>query len=149
MGNWLLLMLWIVGFQAGNVDRLSWISGCWEGRTGNRVTVEHWMKPDGGLMMGMSRTVVAGKASEFEFLQIRQQGTDVVYIAKPSGQAEASFRLAHSSDREAVFENPAHDFPQRIIYRLQADSSLLARIEGLANGVEKGIDYPMKRAQCP
>ena len=47
-----------------------------------------------------------------------------------------------------VFENPQHDFPQRIIYRLEKDGSLLARIEGVNQGREKGINFPMKRAKC-
>src|SRR5215831_11213721 len=98
-----------------SIDQFKWISGCWEGRAGNRIYHEQWMKPDGGLMMGMSRTIVGGQATEFEFLQIRQQGADIVYIAKPSGQAEGSFKLVRNSEREAIFENPTHDFPQRII----------------------------------
>jgi len=137
-------------FQAPpQVDQLSWISGCWEGRTPNRVYTEYWMRPEGGLMMGMSRTVVGGKATEFEFLQIRQQDSDVVYIAKPARQAEASFKLAQRSEGHVTFENPAHDFPQRIIYKLQPDGSLVARIEGKMGGAERGIDFPMKRVACP
>ena len=107
------------------------------------------MKPAGGLMLGMSRTLANEKASEYEFLQIRQQGADIFYVAKPSGQPEASFKLIRGSNREAVFENPEHDFPQRIIYRLQPDGSLLARIEGKNKNSELAIDYPMSRATCP
>jgi hypothetical protein len=101
------------------------------------------------LMLGMSRTIVGGKATEFEFLQIRQQGTDIFYVAKPSGQAEALFKLIQHSKQEAVFENPTHDFPQRIIYRLQPDGLMTARIEGKKNGSERGTDFPMKRVPCP
>ena len=132
-----------------SLDSLSWMSGCWEGRNGNRVYAEQWMTPAGGLMLGMSRTVVNDRATEFEFLQIRQDNSGIAYVAKPSGQAEASFKLLRQSDREVVFENPQHDFPQRIIYRLQTDGSLTARIEGKSNGADRGIDFPMKRATCP
>jgi len=48
-----------------------------------------------------------------------------------------------------IFENAAHDFPQRIIYRLNDDGSLLARIEGKRGGELKGVDFPMRRAPCP
>jgi hypothetical protein len=150
LGQLLLISLFNFPFQtAASLEQLAWISGCWEGRGPTRVYSEHWMKPEGGLMLGMSRTISGGKATEFEFLQIRQQGSDISYIAKPSGQAEASFKLIRHSDREVVFENPTHDFPQRIIYRLQPDSSLVARIEGKTNAGERGIDFPMKRAVCP
>ena len=150
LGQILLLSLFNLPFQtAANLDQLAWISGCWEGRGPNRVYTEYWMKPEGGLMLGMSRTVSGGKATEFEFLQIRQQASDISYIAKPSGQTETAFKLIRNSDKEAVFENPSHDFPQRVIYRLQPDGSLVARIEGKTNAGERGIDFPMKRATCP
>lgn len=68
--------------------------------------------------------------------------------ARPSGQPEASFKLVKAENKEIVFENLQHDFPQRIIYRLQPDGSLFARIEGTSRGKARGSDYRMKRAQC-
>ena len=100
-------------------------------------------------MLGMARTVVNGKLREYEFTQIRQdQDGAVDYVARPSGQAEASFRLVRLQNKEAVFENLEHDFPQRIIYRLQSDNSLFARVEGTLKGQTRGIDYSYKRARC-
>jgi len=89
-------------------------------------------------MFGISRTVADGKTMEFEFMQIRQEpGGGILFIAKPSGQPEATFKLIKGGDREVIFENPQHDFPQRVIYRLQSDGSLLGRIEGVSKGKEK------------
>lgn len=132
------------------VDQLSWIAGCWEGGSGNLEINEHWMRPSGGTMLGMSRTVARGRMVEFEFLRI--QGTDsgaISYIAKPSRQAETSFTLVKLTDSLAIFENPVHDFPQRIVYRLQPDGSLHARIEGTRGGQERAIDFPYRRGACP
>lgn len=132
-----------------SVNDLSWLAGCWEANRNGREINEQWMKPSGGTMLGMGRTVADGKAREYEFLQIREeQDGAVYYVARPSGQPEASFKLVKSENKELVFENPQHDFPQRIIYRLQPDGSLFARIEGTANGKARGFDYPMKRASC-
>jgi len=107
------------------------------------------MKPAAGAMIGMSRNVIKGKLREWEFLMIKED-TDgkVYYVAKPSGQAEASFKLIKSTPTESIFENPEHDFPQRIIYRHESDGSLLARIEGTIQGNQKGVDFPMKRVKC-
>lgn len=100
-------------------------------------------------MLGTSRTVANGKTVASEFIQIRQEETgDLYYVAKPSDQKEASFKLLRVNPREIVFENRAHDFPQRIIYRFKKKGSLLARIEGLMDGKEKSIDFPMKRVRC-
>jgi len=130
------------------LNDLSWLAGCWEANLKGREVTEQWMKPGGGIMLGMARTVSKGKAAEFEFTQIREQDDAIYYVAKPSGQAEASFKLIKLQNKEAVFENPQHDFPQRIIYRLQSDGSLFARVEATVKGQLRGIDYPYKRAKC-
>jgi hypothetical protein len=131
------------------VNDLSWLSGCWESNRSGREISEQWMKPAGGTMLGMARTVANGKTVEYEFVQIRAEKDGAIYyVAKPSGQSEAAFKLIKLQNREAIFENPEHDFPQRIVYRLEPDGSLFARIEGTVKGNARGIDYPMKRARC-
>jgi len=107
------------------------------------------MKPDGGTMLGMSRTVVQGKTREFEFLQLRSDDNgDLHYVAFPSGQKETWFKLVKFEDERAVFENPEHDFPQRIIYAHKEGGSLLARIEGMSKGKPRSVDFPMQRIDC-
>jgi hypothetical protein len=132
-----------------SIDSLRWLCGCWELNIEGRRISEHWMKPAGRIMLGMSRTVSGEKTAEFEFLRIVQdEKEEIYYIARPSGQQEASFRLAECGPGLAVFENMEHDFPQRIIYRTQFDDSLHARIEGTFKGKEKRIDFPMKKTGC-
>ena len=131
------------------INDLAWLAGCWEANMrGNQVN-EQWMKPAGGTMLGMARTVTMGKTIEFEFTQIREDKDGAIYyIAKPSSQAEASFKLVKLEQKEAVFENLQHDFPQRIIYRQESDGSLFARVEANDKGKIRGLDYPYKRAKC-
>jgi len=132
-----------------SINDLAWLAGCWEANLRGREVNEQWMKPGGGIMLGMARTVSQGKAAEFEFTQIREdKDGSIYYVAKPSGQAEASFKLIKLENKEAVFENLQHDFPQRIIYRLQPDGSLFARVEATVKGQTRGIDYPYKRSKC-
>ncbi len=131
------------------INDLAWLKGCWTSNRNGRAITEHWLKPAGGTMLGISRTVADGKTVEFEFMQIREEtGGGIFFIAKPSGQPEATFKLIKGSAREVIFENPQHDFPQRVIYRLQDDGSLLGRIEGVSKGKEKAVDFPMNRARC-
>lgn len=134
-----------------DVSALVWLAGCWLGSTAGRLVEEQWMAPRGGTLLGTSRTVVDERTTEYEFLQIRQQDDGVFFVARPSGQAEASFRLVTAAAglaSEAVFEDPTHDFPQRVIYRLQPDGSLLARIEGTKDGAPLAADFPMRRVTC-
>jgi len=138
--------------QAGApVRQLSWIAGCWRQTSGNgnRVVDEQWMSLRGATMLGMSRTVRGDSLLELEFLQILEQSGRVVYHAQPSGQRPADFVASAVSDTLVVFENPEHDFPQRIIYRRRGADSLIARIEGTRNGKTRGIDFPYARVNCP
>ena len=132
-----------------DVRLLGWMAGCWELRTATRVTHEQWMAPLGGMMMGMSRTVVAGAVREHESLRIQTVDGRLTYLAQPSGQGAAAFQAVTISDSTVAFANPLHDFPQRIAYRRnQGGDSLVARIEGERAGTVRGIDFPMRRVEC-
>jgi len=129
------------------IDRLAWLAGCWVQTRPNGLAEEHWMKPSGGTMLGMSRTVRGDRTTEFEFLQIREVAGKLAYVAKPSGQPEGTFPMKTMSEAEIVFEDLAHDFPQRVIYRKNADGSVTARTEGTMNGQLRGVDFPFQRCQ--
>ena len=78
-------------------------------------------------MLGTGQTMKDGKTVEFEFMRIHEEKGEILFTAKPSGQPEASFKLISYKDGKAIFENPQHDFPQRVIYGKQPDGGLLAR----------------------
>jgi hypothetical protein len=125
----------------------SWLAGQWRIESGDRVVDEQWMAPAGGLMMGMARNIKGGKVQEYEFTLLRQEPNgDILYIANPSGQTETAFRLTSFKDGTAVFENPQHDFPKKIIYARGKDGSLLAAIEGPGrDGKPRRVAYPYTR----
>lgn len=131
------------------VESLSWMAGCWERRAGFVVTDEHWMSPRAGTMLGTSRTTRGDAVVEYEFMRIYGTREDtVVYAAHPSGQKPAQFRGRAMPRREITFENRAHDFPQRIIYRALGDDSLVARVEGTSRGKSRGVDFRYRRVAC-
>jgi len=130
--------------------KLEWLAGSWRMEKAGRVVEEQWMKPSGGVMLGMSRTVVKGRMVAYEFMQIREgPGGTLFFVAQPSGQKEAAFQLLSLEDNGVIFENREHDFPQRILYTREADGSVLAAIEGpvAADDSRKRIEFPYKRSQ--
>jgi hypothetical protein len=135
------------GTGTTSLAQLAWLAGCWEHRSDARVI--EGMTPRGGLMLGMARTVDGERTREYEQTSISAEGAEWVFTARPSGQAEASFRSKEIGARRVVFENLAHDFPQRVIYALDDSGQLAARIEGLRQGRVVGVDFPYRRVACP
>jgi hypothetical protein len=73
----------------------------------------------------------------FEYLRIEARLDGIYYVAHPRGRPGTDFKLTGFDGREAIFENPEHDFPKRVLYRRDPDGSLTARVDGGA-GVDEG-----------
>ena len=82
-------------------------------------------------------------------LRIETRPDGIYYVAHPRAKSPGTdFKLVRSDRGQGVFENPSHDFPKRIIYRLNTDGSLTARVEGDGSEKEKAQDFhyrPVKR----
>lgn len=130
--------------QTPTIADVSWIAGDWQTPAGGRRQIEeHWTTAAGGSMMGVSRTIAGDKTVEFEYLRIEQRADGVYYVAHPKARCPGTdFKLTRASAGEAVFENPQHDFPKRIIYR-KTDDGLTASIDG-GEGT-KAMLFPFKK----
>ena len=128
---------------SSKISELAWLSGDWQTAPGGRARIEeHWTVPAGGTMIGMGRTVVGDKTAEFEFLRIEQRGDDIYYVANPNARCpQTDFKLTRLSGQEVVFENPAHDYPKRIMYRKNSDGSLLASIDAGEGSKSQSFSY--------
>jgi hypothetical protein len=135
--------------QGTPIQRLAWFQGCWRMSAPGRVIEETWTAPAGRSMLGISRTVRGDSLVEYEFVVLREDSGTVTYQARPSGQAGAVFKASLLTDSAVVFENPAHDFPQRIGYRRAGPDSLVAWIEGTLRGNLRRREFPYARVACP
>jgi len=83
-----------------------------------------------------------------ESVQLRYQDGRITYTStvpnQNAGQA-VTFTLVSHAGGEYIFENKAHDFPQRIVYRVPADSTLDVYIEGPSSGSVRKIPFTFKR----
>ena len=137
-----------VAAPSSPIEHAAWLAGCWERRSGDRIVEEQWMRPRGGTMLGMARTVRGDSTIEWEHLRLAAERDTLVYHAMPSRQAPAAFRAISVSGDAMTFEDKAHDFPQRIIYRRAPGDSLHARIEGTVRGQARGVDFRYQRVAC-
>jgi Domain of unknown function (DUF6265) len=123
------LVLAALAGPTADIESLRFIEGVWKGESGKAVIEERWTDAAGGVMLGVSRTLVSGKMVAFEFLRIEARADGVFYVAQPGGRPPTDFKLTKVSAGEAVFENPQHDHPKVIRYR-SADGALIAEVEG-------------------
>jgi hypothetical protein len=118
--------------QKPRLEALAWMAGSWARSAGAQSSEEHWTAAAGGIMLGVHRDVAAEKTS-FEFLRIEETPEGIVYLASPGGRAATAFPLVEASAGRAVFANPEHDFPQRILY-WRDRNDLCAAVEGAVQG---------------
>ncbi|MEP7361786.1 MAG: DUF6265 family protein [Acidobacteriota bacterium] len=130
------------------VSSLGWLAGCWEMRPAPGILIEeHWTKPAGGTLLGMGRTIKGSRTVFTEFFRISIENGKLTYTARIGTKGVTEFPLLKMSTAEITFENPTHDFPQRVIYRKNGEN-ITARIEGMDKGKERHEDFPYTRAKC-
>lgn len=134
------------------IGDLAWLAGAWvgtRGETGSSIE-ERWSPPLGGAMLATSRTVnKSGRMVAFEYLRVVERDGGLVYIAQPGGVKPTEFVLTEletgkgteTSKTRAVFENPRHDYPKRIVYELSAEGGLSATIGQLKGGTPRRFEF--------
>lgn len=126
--------------QSTDLKNLNWLTGSWESREGKTASTELWLSPSANIMLGINRTNSNGETKFFEYLRIEKRKGDVYYIASPLGRSSTEFELKNITENSVLFENPEHDFPQRIYYERNGDS-LSAKIEGVEEGEYKASEW--------
>jgi hypothetical protein len=135
--------------EGAALEAFAWLEGEWQRQTRRGLSIERWrLLPNGGLE-GESVVIPAGSDDEIqvEALLLVRMGADIFYIARPrQNPYPTGFRLVSVSDDAAVFENPEHDFPQRITYRRTSAAGLTVTIDGPGDdGAPQEIDFTFER----
>ena len=125
-------------------ETLAWLAGHWCGVGSHAGNEEYWLAPANGELLGLSRSLRDGEMTAFEFLRIVDDGGQSYYVAQPGGRPPTRFALSDAGAQWVRFDNPVHDFPQRIEYRRKGDA-LTATISGPgSDGAEQRIEFPMQ-----
>ena len=122
----------------GDVSQLGWLSGAWvDRRSDGTWTEDYWTPVRGELMIGAGLTGRGEAVRHFEHMRI-SKGADgaITFYGMPKGAAAVAFKMTKQTANEVVFENPAHDYPQRVTYRRDGDSVIatVSLIDGSKEG---------------
>ena len=136
--SWLCLTSSAGADECRSLNDVEWILGEWTTSPNRVLTHETWYRVSDVTFEGESttKTVSGDEVVNYETLRLVAMSDGVFYIAKVNhNDLPVPFRLTQCSKNLAVFENPAHDSPQRLVYRLmdtstQSAPALEVRVEG-------------------
>ncbi len=112
------------------VATLGWMAGQWSTEGTGAWTEEHWAPERGGVMLGTNLSGEGERAGAYEYMRLAEEADGTIqFWGSPGGKPPVAFKLVRSAPGEAVFENPAHDFPTQIVYR-RSGNTLFATVSG-------------------
>ena len=124
----------LAAVNISDISSLSWLGGAWmqKGAEG-RWAEEYWTPPRGHIMIGAGLTGQDKTTRSFEHMRIVADGQGrIAFYGMPGGATAIAFPLVRQEPNSVSFENPAHDFPQRISYRLDGKQlvATVSKIDG-------------------
>jgi hypothetical protein len=123
-----------------------WLIGNWENKSPEGVLTENWQKLNDSTFSASSYFIKEKDTIHFETIVLAQKDETLTYIATVKGQNDdkpVSFSSTAESDKQLVFENSKHDYPQKITYTKGANNTLTAEISGNLNGKPSSEKFVM------
>jgi len=132
------------------IVQVSWLIGKWANTAKQRHDYETWEMYNDSTYLGKSYSIQSGDTVSFESIKLVEGSEGIYYIPIVQGQNNnlpVSFKLIVLEANKLIFENPAHEFPQRISYQLVSRDSLVAEISGMLKGEHRVTQFPMRRVE--
>lgn len=135
---------------AGKIDSFKWLNGSWSMKKKNGgALMENWIISNDSTLAGESLNFsITGMSRVMETLQLVYRDGKYYYISAVKGQNNeqpVKFTITSYSETGFTAENPQHDFPKRISYRLVTKDSLHAFIDGGPSMPDKKSDFYYSR----
>lgn len=130
------------------IENSNWLLGRWENNSAEGNLSEFWTKTNDSTFNGESYFVIKNDTVFGEKVELIQNGKDFIYevsVAKQNDEKPVVFKLTSSSENEMTFENPSHDYPNKIVYQKVGNDSLVATIFGSKDGKAKSEVFKMKK----
>lgn len=136
--------------EASKIVVADWLLGNWENKSDDGDLLETWKKVNDSLYDGESYFIKGKDTLHFEKIQMKQKGEALYYIATIKGQNNdkpVTFKHNDTIEKQLVFENPKHDYPQRIVYSQITKDSIIIQISGIQQGKPSSERFSMKKSK--
>jgi hypothetical protein len=125
-----------------------WLLGKWENNSENGNLLETWKKVNDSIYSGESYFIKGKDTLHSEQIKLEQKGENLLYIATVKGQNnDEAVTFIHNAtiEKQLVFENLKHDYPQKISYFIISKDNLAIEISGIQHGKPSSAKYSMKK----
>ena len=130
------------------IKAANWLLGNWENKAADGTLTEYWKKVNDSTFQAESYFIKEKDTLHFESITLQQKGEVLTYTATVEGQNDdkpVAFKLTTATEKQMVFENPKHDYPQKISYTQITPDSLVAKISGIQQGKPSSEQFSMKK----
>jgi len=130
------------------IDKVKWITGDWQNKSKEGVLTESWERINDTVFNAVCYFVHGKDTLHNEKISLRQAENAIIYsptVKGENGNRPVHFKMTSVNANELVFENPKHDYPQKIVYTKITEDSLVTKISGIVNGKPYSESYPMKK----
>lgn len=150
----LLLLLAIVSCKSSESNKFekikgaNWILGNWESKSADGNLTETWKKVNDSTFHANSYFIKEKDTLHFESITLQQRGEELTYSAAVQGQNNdkpVAFKLTTATEKQMIFENLKHDYPQKISYTQISPDSLVAKISGIQQAKPSSEQFSMKK----
>jgi hypothetical protein len=119
-----LIFCLICTYSFGQQKEFEWLIGTWQEE--GKQAFEVWTKTD-DFLSAESYKMKDGNRIVTEENKIIKKGNDFFYVPDVAGpQGPIEFKITSFDKNSFTAENPAHDFPQKIIYKRVDENHLQA-----------------------
>ncbi|KAF2081857.1 DUF6265 family protein [Flavobacterium sharifuzzamanii] len=134
--------------EKDKIKKADWLIGNWENKTQDGVLSENWQKLNDSTFSAVSYFIKGKDTIHSESIILAQLGETLTYKATVKGQNDDKpvfFPSTSETEQKLVFENPKHDYPQKITYTKGANNTLTAEISGNLNGKPSSEKFVMTK----
>lgn len=131
-----------------NMAKAEWLLGNWENNTPEGNFSENWKKVNDSVYHGESYFAKGGDTVFAETVVLDEISETMAYtvtVPNQNDEKPVRFEMTSIDKNHITFENPAHDFPNKISYRKITHDSIVAEISGNMDNKQESQKFPMKR----
>jgi hypothetical protein len=112
--------------------RLYALEGTWKMKTKKGTICEEWKKINKNYLQNRGYMIIGSDTIITERVALQKSKDDIFYtsiVEDQNNKKPVVFTLTKTEKNTFVFENPQHDFPKRIVYKIVTKDSLHAFID--------------------